>query len=105
MIPKGARLRAKRDQIPARPRQAFFALTRTPDSATLTLMTPRTRIRLIYEDDRPVHLEVPYNPHCRLSMIRRTVKTLWPRAKGKARERREAEVMVILGTALCPTRR
>ncbi len=78
---------------------------------------PRTAIRLMwrYHDDTVVGwptstdettgvLVVPYNPPARLAMIRRTVKTLWPRAKGKARERREAEVMVILGTALCPTR-
>ncbi len=48
-------------------------------------------------------LVIPYNPAARLAMIRRTVKTLWPRAKGKARERREAQVLFILGTALTPS--
>ncbi len=55
----------------------------------------------VEDTDRPV-LVVPYNPTARLAMIRRTVKTLWPRAKGKTRERREAQVMFILGTALTP---
>lgn len=50
---------------------------------------------------KPV-LIVPYNPAVRLAMIRRTVRTLWPRAKGVAREKREAQVLFILGTALTP---
>ena len=50
-------------------------------------------------------LVIPQNPTARLAMIRRTVKTLWPRAKGEARERHEALVMFVLGTALAPSRR
>jgi hypothetical protein len=50
-------------------------------------------------------LVVPYNPTCRLATIKRTTKTLWPRAKGKRREEMEALVMYVLGTALTPSRR
>lgn len=47
-------------------------------------------------------LVVPCNPTARLAMIRRTVATLWPRAKGAEREKREALVLHVLGTALTP---
>lgn len=80
---------------------------------------PRTAIRLMWarpdlmdawgEAESPEEgciciLAVPYNPTARLAMIRRTVKTLWPKATGKARERHEATVMYVLGTALTPSR-
>lgn len=81
-------------------------------------MTPRTSIRLMWDHgigvvtaDYPISrhpqqvLVVPYNPACRLKMIKRTVATLYPKARGEARERLEAQVMAILGTALTPNRR